>query len=70
MDPQQRILLEVAFEAFENAGKPLESLSNSMTGVYCAASNKDYDGILGRDPELAPRYVVVSHNPTTRGSLT
>jgi len=54
MDPQQRMLLEVAYEAFENAGIPMESLKGSDTGVYCAISNYDYEKILGRDPELSP----------------
>ncbi|KFY43786.1 hypothetical protein V495_03781 [Pseudogymnoascus sp. VKM F-4514 (FW-929)] len=56
IDPQQRMLLEVAYEAFENAGIPMESLKGSDTGVYCAVSNSDYEKILGRDPELSPRY--------------
>lgn len=34
IDPQQRILLEVVYEALENAGIPMHQLSNSDTGVY------------------------------------
>ncbi|KAI9653650.1 MAG: Type I Iterative PKS [Bathelium mastoideum] len=34
MDPQQRKLLEVSFEAFENAGLTLTKLSGSNTGCY------------------------------------
>jgi acyl transferase domain-containing protein len=34
MDPQQRKLLEVSYEAFENAGIPLEKLSSSRTSCY------------------------------------
>ena len=56
IDPQQRMLLEVAYEAFENAGIPIENLSGSNTGVYVAASNSDYDRMLSRDPENAPPY--------------
>lgn len=54
IDPQQRMLLEVAYETFENAGIPMENLQGSDTGVYCAVSNHDYENILGRDPELSP----------------
>lgn len=54
IDPQQRLMLEVAYETFENAGVPLEKLEKSNTGVFCAVSYTDYDQILGRDPETSP----------------
>lgn len=57
IDPQQRLLLESAYEAFENAGVPIAELSSSETGVYCAVCNHDYEKILGRDPELSPKYI-------------
>lgn len=34
MDPQQRILLEIAYEAIENAGIRLEALQGTDTAVY------------------------------------
>ena len=34
LDPQQRLVLEVAWEAIEDAGIPLERLAGSRTGVY------------------------------------
>ncbi|CAO1604862.1 hypothetical protein XANCAGTX0491_008403 [Xanthoria calcicola] len=34
MDPQHRILLEVAYETFESAGYSLDALSESKTAVY------------------------------------
>jgi 3-oxoacyl-(acyl-carrier-protein) synthase/surfactin synthase thioesterase subunit/acyl carrier protein len=34
MDPQHRLLLEVAYEAIEDAGLPVESLAGSNTGVF------------------------------------
>jgi acyl transferase domain-containing protein len=55
IDPQQRMLLEVAYEAFESAGISLDSLQGSDTGVYCGVSHHDYEKILGRDPEISPR---------------
>lgn len=42
LDPQQRILLEVAWEALESAGQPLSELSESQTGVYIGVSTNDY----------------------------
>ncbi|MCO5232262.1 MAG: type I polyketide synthase [Chitinophagales bacterium] len=42
MDPQQRILLEVTYEALENAGIPLQSLTDSNTGVFIGVTNNDY----------------------------
>lgn len=41
-DPQQRILLELAWDAFEDAGQPLRTLRNSNTSVYIGISNDEY----------------------------
>jgi phthiocerol/phenolphthiocerol synthesis type-I polyketide synthase D len=42
MDPQQRILLEVAWEALEHAGIPPDSLAGSRTAVIAGLSTWDY----------------------------
>ncbi len=53
MDPQQRILLQVAYEAAQDAGIPLEQLRARRTGVFVGASNTDY-GLLQRfEPGVA-----------------
>lgn len=42
MDPQHRLLLELAWEAFESAGLPPRRLAGSQTGVYVGISTFDY----------------------------
>nr|AKL71649.1 NocP [Nostoc sp. CCAP 1453/38] len=47
LDPQQRLVLEVAWESLENAGiVPSTQLSGTQTGVFLGASNYDYGIIL------------------------
>ncbi|MBB4689030.1 acyl transferase domain-containing protein [Amycolatopsis jiangsuensis] len=43
-DPQQRILLEASWEAFERAGLDPQSLKGSPTGVYAGVMYHDYSG--------------------------
>ncbi|MER6434102.1 type I polyketide synthase [Streptomyces sp900105245] len=42
MDPQQRLMLEVSWEALEDAGQPPLALKNSQTGVFYGAIWNDY----------------------------
>jgi len=42
MDPQHRLLLEVAWEALEDAGLPLEKVAGSRTGVFIGIMWNDY----------------------------
>ncbi|WP_419145180.1 amino acid adenylation domain-containing protein [Myxococcus stipitatus] len=42
MDPQQRLMLEVAWEALEDAGLPAERLAGTRAGVFVGISTSDY----------------------------
>ena len=42
IDPLQRMILEVIYEAFETAGIASHTLKGSNTGVYIALGNSDY----------------------------
>ncbi|HEY6852081.1 MAG TPA: polyketide synthase, partial [Terracidiphilus sp.] len=42
MDPQQRLALEVAWEAMENAAQPFDKLAGSATGVFLGIGASDY----------------------------
>ncbi|EOV0035591.1 amino acid adenylation domain-containing protein, partial [Vibrio parahaemolyticus] len=54
MDPQQRTLLEVAYQAFSNAGYEKKELKGSETAVIVGMANDDWSA-MGRESE--------AHNP-------
>ncbi|CAI7567668.1 unnamed protein product [Penicillium viridicatum] len=56
MDAQQRKLLEVTYEALENAGVPLEMIQGSNTGVYVGNFTNDFLNMQYKDPEYFSRY--------------
>jgi amino acid adenylation domain-containing protein len=49
MDPQQRMLMEVSWEALEHAGVSLQSLQHFDTGVFVGISTFDYSLIQSFD---------------------
>ncbi|KAM0389205.1 hypothetical protein ACHAQC_009086 [Fusarium culmorum] len=59
LDPKQRIALEVAYEAFENAGKPLKQVAGTTTACFVGSSMSDYRDAVVRDFAHNPKYHVL-----------
>ncbi|MFG2050638.1 SDR family NAD(P)-dependent oxidoreductase [Micromonospora sp. NPDC048935] len=53
MDPQQRLVLELAWEAVEDAGIVASSLAGSTTAVYVGAAREDWTSLLYRQGAAA-----------------
>nr|AHA12078.1 polyketide synthase type 1 [Streptomyces sp. CNH287] len=51
MDPQQRLFLQVAWEALEHAGQPADRLTGSRTGVFVGMNSHDYVELIANAPE-------------------
>ncbi|MFF2412319.1 SDR family NAD(P)-dependent oxidoreductase [Streptomyces sp. NPDC058092] len=62
LDPQHRLLLEVAWEALEHAGLPPNRLTGSPTGVFTGLSYNDYmDQLAGHPQELEGSILTNGH---------
>ncbi|NET72461.1 MAG: polyketide synthase [Sphaerospermopsis sp. SIO1G2] len=56
MDPQQRLALELAWEALEDAGQTLENVNGTKTGVFLGISSHDYYTNLLENPQNLDAY--------------
>ncbi|WP_153054689.1 type I polyketide synthase, partial [Planomonospora sphaerica] len=56
-DPQQRLMLEVCWEAFERAGIDPRSVRGEQVGVFAGSGIQDYEDLLDAAPEVAEAYM-------------
>ncbi|KAK7952854.1 Male sterility- NAD-binding [Apiospora saccharicola] len=56
IDPQQRLLMEVVYEALESSGQQIEELSGTPTAAYVGVMCNDYAHITYHDLESLPKY--------------
>jgi polyketide synthase 13 len=58
IDPQQRMALELAWEALENARIPASALRGGSVGVFIGSSTNDYSYLAMMDPRTAHPYAI------------
>jgi acyl transferase domain-containing protein len=56
MDPTHRMLLEAAYEGFENAGLSLEKVSGTQTSCYIGTFTADFPNLQARDNDAPSIY--------------
>ncbi len=63
LDPQQRLVLEVAYEAFQNAGYTRESIAGVRAGVYVGVYARDYGQLTHANIDLIDPYTSTGDAP-------
>lgn len=58
IDPQQRLALELTWEALEHARIPASSLRGGSVGVFVGSSTNDYSYLAMMDPRTAHPYAI------------
>ncbi|WP_246231181.1 polyketide synthase Pks13 [Mycolicibacterium sediminis] len=62
IDPQQRMALELTWEALENARVPASMLRGENVGVYVGSSTNDYMIMALSDPSVAHPYAITGNS--------
>ncbi|MBL1102378.1 type I polyketide synthase [Streptomyces coffeae] len=64
MDPQQRIVLEAAWESFERAGIDPDTLRGTETGVFIGSNTHDYVPLTVTAPREVDGYLLLGNAPS------
>jgi polyketide synthase 13 len=64
IDPQQRLALELTWEALEHARIPASSLRGEAVGVFVGVSNHDYAYLAIADPSVTHPYAITGNSPS------
>ena len=62
MDPQQRMTLQLTWEALEDAGIPANTLRGLPVGVFMGTTNNDYAMLISADPKEAHPYSLTGNS--------
>lgn len=62
MDPQQRIVLQLVWEALEDAHIPANTLRGTNVGVFMGTTNNDYGMLIAADPAEAHPYALTGNS--------
>ncbi len=62
IDPQQRLMLELSWEALEDAGLPTIDLKGSQTGVFVGAMWSDYSKLLKGEPKYIAEHTATGQD--------
>lgn len=63
MDPQQRKLLEVVYEALESSGTPLHKLVGSSTGCFVGSFTSDFQQMSFKEHDFRHTYSATGVDP-------
>lgn len=62
MDPQQRMILQLTWEALEDAHIPANQLRGKQVGVFMGNTNNDYGMLISADPAEAHPYALTGNS--------
>lgn len=62
MDPQQRMVLQLTWEALEHAHIPANTLRGTAVGVFMGTTNNDYGMLISADPKESHPYALTGNS--------